>query len=237
MKRTILGFVLAACIALPTVAAAQVHGVYIAPKFLFGIQDTGQISGGEYSGVKLITQHSQAVFGGALAVGFNFAPKFDIPVRAEFEYALRSNSSHSKNGTHVTKNDEKVGWSSKHSLNITTLFVNAYFDIDTGTAITPFVGAGLGMSFISNKVSGNAQGFNVRYSRIFNHNSNDSYFAWNLGAGVSYTLTENIALDLGYRFMATGYYEVKQAADGGESVKGGSNPYINELYLGARFTF
>jgi len=61
----------------------------------------------------------------------------------------------------------------------------------------------------------------------------DTTFAWNMGAGVSYAFTENVSADLGYRFIGTGYREIKA---GGQKMYG-SAPYIHEFYLGVRFTF
>jgi len=220
--------------ALPAPAAAEVHGVYIAPKFLLGIQDSGQLSrsGTRITGpginIEMFDQHSQAVFGGALAVGYNFAPKCNIPIRAEIEYALRSNSGNSKDGNVLSL----ANWSTKHTLNISTLFLNAYFDINTGTAFTPYIGGGLGMAF-------NYTGVKFEVSTAagvplanFSKNRYDTTFAWNVGAGISYAFTENVSADLGYRFISTGYREVEL-----QGMKIGSSPYIHEFYLGARFTF
>ena len=220
MKRVILCFVLAAALALPALASAEVSGVYLAPRFLVGLQDSGQFSRSGLPGDSF-SQYSRAVFGGALALGYSFAPKFNMPVRAEVEYALRSNSSNSNDG---------FGWSSKHTLNISTLFFNAYLDIPTGTPFTPFIGAGLGMSFNYTGISHHWVGGGVHSYRDIDQR--DTNFAWNVGAGVSYAFTENISADLGYRFIGAGHREV---SSGGAKLS--SSPYINEFYLGARIGF
>ena len=220
MKRAILCFVLAACVALPALAAAEVNGVYIAPRFLVGIQDSGQFSRTRLPGDSF-EQYSRAVFGGALAVGYNFAPKYNMPIRAEVEYALRSNSSQSNDGGWGG-----TWWSAKHTLNISTLFFNAYFDISTGTPFTPYIGAGLGMAF-------NYTGAQLEYPGYRAYvDQYDTTFAWNVGAGLSYAFTENVAADLGYRFIGAGNREVDRWG-----MKLSSAPYINEFYLGGRFTF
>ncbi|MCL2123701.1 MAG: outer membrane beta-barrel protein [Desulfovibrionaceae bacterium] len=216
MKRVILCFVLAAALALPALASAELQGVYLAPRFLVGIQDSGQFSRSGLPGDSF-SQYSRAVFGGALALGYSFAPKFNLPFRAEVEYALRSNSSNSKDGAF---------WSTKHTLNISTLFFNAYLDIPTGTPFTPFIGAGLGMAFNYTGIRVHVPGFS-RYV-----DQHDTTFAWNVGAGLSYAFTENIAADLGYRFIGAGNREISAAG-----AKLSSAPYINEFYLGARFSF
>jgi len=221
MKRGILCFVLAAFLALPALAAAEVQGVYVAPKFLVGIQDSGQLHRRNVD-TDLFKQYSQAVFGGALAVGYNFAPKFNAPIRTEVEFALRSNASNKRDGS-----VGGVSWETKQTTNLSTLFFNAYFDINTGTPLTPYIGGGLGMAFNYTEVRGELAGITV-----VDKDRYDTTFAWNAGGGVSYAFTENVAADLGYRFIGAGYREVKV---GGAKV--GSSPYINEFYLGGRFTF
>ena len=220
MKRGIVCFVLAAFFALPALAAAEVNGVYVAPRFLVGIQDSGQLYRTNISS-DFFSQHSWAVFGGALALGYNFSPKLHVPIRAEVEYALRTNSWNDKDGR-----DVGVAWSTKHTLNISTLFFNAYFDIPTGTPFTPYLGGGVGMAFNYTGIKGEALGASVSRDRY------DTTFAWNAGGGLSYAFTENVSADLGYRFIGTGYHEIKE---GGSKL--GSAPYINEFYLGGRFTF
>ena len=219
MKRAILCFVLAAALALPALASAETNGVYFAPRFLLGIQNSGQFSRSGLPGDSF-NQYSQAVFGGALALGYNFAPQYNLPLRAEVEYALRSNSHDSNDGAH---------WGTKHTLNISTLFFNAYFDINTGTPFTPFIGAGLGMAFNYTGISGWQGGGINRYIDV---DQRDTSFAWNAGAGLSYAFTENVAADLGYRFIGAGNREISAGG-----VKLSSAPYINEFYLGARISF
>ena len=229
MKR-ILCLALAAFFGMSSFAAAEIHGVYFAPKFLVGIQSTGEFSKSNLYGVSF-DRYSQVVFGGALAVGYNFAPKFNVPIRTEIEYALRSDSSHRKDGS---------GWASSYSTkylsNISTLFLNAYFDLDTGTPFTPYVGGGLGMSFNYTGASGNMLALSnipglLHWGRVSGEDRSTN-FAWNVGAGVAYSITENIAADLGYRFISAGYREVS-----GAGMKLGNNPYINEFYTGLRFSF
>ncbi len=227
MKRTLQYFVIISALLLPVAASAEVYGVYIAPKFLLGIQDSGTIS---KSNTDLpFEQFSQATFGGALAVGYNFAPKFNIPIRAEIEYALRSGGNNEKSRGYMNLGlpaEDK----SKYYSNISTLFFNAYFDIDTGTAFTPYVGGGLGVSFNYTDVTGRVT---VPGAVITSGQSQyDTCFAWNVGAGVAYTFTENIAADVGYRFIGAGYREV-----GFGDAKIESSPYINEFYAGLRLTF
>ena len=93
MKRILATLALVVALALPGLAQAEVNGVYFAPKFLMSIQDTGMMSR-DLPGVtgSDIDSYSQFTLGGALAVGYDFYPQQQIPLRAEIEFALRGNS-------------------------------------------------------------------------------------------------------------------------------------------------
>ena len=231
MKRGVVCFVLAAFFALPALAAAEVNGVYVAPRFLVGIQDSGQLSRTNtrwLDGAQMVDQYSQVVFGGALALGYNFGPKFNVPIRAEVEYAMRSNAGNNKDGSSAGGS----WWNTKQTMNVSTLFFNGYFDIPTGTPFTPYIGGGLGMAFNYTQVK--AEGFEPGGGAPWSENKSryDTTFAWNAGAGLSYAFTEHVSADLGYRFIGAGNREVKLG-----DTKVSSTPYINEFYLGGRFTF
>jgi outer membrane autotransporter protein len=102
---------------------------------------------------------------------------------------------------------------------------NAYYDIDTGTRFTPYVGAGLGYAHLKAKANGD----------VYGSESADN-LAWQLGAGVSYAATDNISVDLGYRYTDYGSLTSKYSdEDGSEKFKIDSD--ANEFYLGVRYAF
>jgi opacity protein-like surface antigen len=229
MKRALAFLVLAALFVLPAPATARVIGIYIAPRFLAGSQDTGEVSGPGYG----IKQFSQTVAGGALAVGYNFAPRFDIPVRVEFEYALRGGSD---SGSKAGANAGEI-WRSQYTMQIMTGFLNVYYDIRTGTPFTPYVGAGLGGAGNSYTFKGSVLSTSTWRQVDYKLDDTTSALAWNLGAGLSWAFGEHFALDLGYRYIAAGYHEIKGTFSDGEKYKISLNPFIHEAYLGARITF
>ncbi len=104
----------------------------------------------------------------------------------------------------------------------TTLFANAYFDLHNSTAFIPYAQAGLGLAFIKGQFD--------------DHKSNSaSRFALNVGVGVAYQLTDNIAFDLGYRYASLGkassYTDVV-----GEYIKS-DRIGVHNIMLGARISF
>ena len=219
MKRILATLALVVALALPGLAQAEVNGVYFAPKFLMSIQDTGNISR-PYSDMT-DESYSQFTLGGALAVGYDFYPQQQIPLRAEIEFALRGNSEKSWDSEFGGS-----GVSTKGLWNTSTLFLNLYYDIQTDTPFVPYIGAGAGLAFNYVEYTVHSDGFGGSASEIFTN------FAWNVGAGVAYNFNENFAVDLGYRFMMMGYNEVSS-----NGLKISNQPYNNEFMLGLRFTF
>lgn len=213
-RLTLLCFVL--ILLLPGEAPAAGSGLYVAPKFVYAnaqfdktkadadIQGAFPISSSAF-------KHDDA-FGGALAVGYDFARRFNLPLRAEIEYAALSRVKGSASSSGI---DHSYGsiftdyYGVKQELDIQTLFLNAYYDFKTGTSFTPWLGAGLGAAF----VHGNSYAFYDfdygSHRSLFDGGSarNSTNFAWNAGAGVGWRATERLTVDLGYRFVYLG--EVK----------------------------
>ena len=215
MKRTILALALLMALVLPGMAKAEGTGMYLAPKFLMTIQETGTI---ERSGMGGVDEYSQFTLGGALAAGYDFWPQYLVPLRVELEYALRGNSEKSWGSN----------WGSVDcTWNSSTLFANLYYDFRNSTAFTPYVGAGLGMAFNYANYTFSSPGYHGNFDE---HSTN---FAWNVGAGVAYDITDSLAVDLGYRYVNLGYYEV----DLPDGAKLKNQPCNHEFMLGLRYTF
>jgi opacity protein-like surface antigen len=88
------------------------------------------------------------------------------------------------------------------NLSSTTVMGNAYFDLANDTMFTPYVGAGVGYAWVANNPNGVALGLN---------------------AGVAVDLTDNLALDVGYRFR--------------DVMSKGPDPKEHLVSVGMRFTF
>ena len=221
MKRILTILALITVLSLPALAQAEATGMYLAPKFLMSIQDTGTIERTSALAGSGVDDYSQFTLGGALALGYDFLPQHQMPLRAEIEFALRGNSEKSWDSIY----DGEL-LSTKGLWNTSTLFLNLYYDIQTGTPFVPYIGAGAGLAF--NYVEYDLHSGGDSYSI----NDNFTNFAWNVGAGVAYNFNENVAVDLGYRFMMMGYNEVSVG-----DAKISNQPYNNEFMLGLRFTF
>jgi opacity protein-like surface antigen len=73
---------------------------------------------------------------------------------------------------------------------------NAFWDIATGSPVTPYLGGGIGVANVS---------INDLVEPGFGQvvDDDDTVFAYQVGAGVALELNPHMALDLGYRYFAT----------------------------------
>lgn len=124
-------------------------------------------------------------------VGFTFGVDFDtgyivggaigteiLPsLRGEVEFSVVKSSISEFLGQPVTDGDS-TGYN---------LLGNVWYDVDTGTSFTPYIGGGLGWGY--DVISGSGSG-----------EINTSGFLYQLGAGVRFAATDNIGFDLGYRY-------------------------------------
>lgn len=87
---------------------------------------------------------------------------------------------------------------------------NAYIDLGTWNCLTPYLGVGIGMA--NHTVSGLADnGVNqavgaafANASYAYGDSASKTNLAWALMAGVSYDVTSNLKLDIGYRYLNMG---------------------------------
>jgi len=222
---------------LKAIAADGQLGIYVAPKIIYGLTYMKDVKYNEANGYKgNIGSKWDSTFGGSLAVGYDLSKKLNVPVRAELEYAAFSKAE--------TKGAPE-GWSAEkfeQSNSVQTMFANVYYDINTGTKFIPYVGAGIGVGFIRTKNSVEFYEGSDWYSSGDIGSKTVTNFAWNIGLGLGYEITKNVALDVGYRFADLGKAKANWGAWPSPS---GSNDwhlstkhiYQHQFSMGARFTF
>jgi len=156
------------------------------------------------------------------AVGVNFA-KLGAPVRAEIEYDYRTDFDYNPNPNFT---NAVTPTKSTNTLNTQTVLVNAFYDIDTGTKFTPFVGGGLG--FAINDTSGTAS--LLSGASAVNYSTSNTSFAWALGGGVNYAIDTHWSVDASYRYIDLG-----KADFGPSGAVLSGNVSSNELLAGLRY--
>ena len=112
----------------------------------------------------------------------------------------------------------------------TTLF-NVYYDIGTWNRFTPYLGAGIGTSYLTStdvhyRNPGGATG---KWSGASEWN-----FAWQVTAGASYALNNNWVIDTNYRFVGLGNAVSGKTSIGGKPIHY-DNIMASELRVGLRF--
>lgn len=145
-------------------------------------------------------------FVGSLAAGYDFAN----PLRMEIEL-LRQ-----KNDLELTSYNNFYGGFNDGDLKTHSLMVNGFYDVDTGSSWTPFVGAGIGMS----KLDINDPGFQ--------ESDSDEVFTYQFIGGVAYAVNEDWSIDAQYRFMGTSDATIDDAE---------FNVNSSNLMLGLRYSF
>jgi opacity protein-like surface antigen len=96
--------------------------------------------------------------------------------------------------TGLTIDDVDAGSISDGSASTTYLLGNVWFDIATGSGFTPYIGGGLGASYVTAKGTADDIPYTVDMAGWG--------WAYQLGAGVKVDVADNVALDLGYRFKS-----------------------------------
>lgn len=225
MRRLTVILILVLAMAMPTLASAEGTGMYLAPKFLMSLQNTGTVSRSWTLAGSGVDEYNQFTLGGALALGMDFWTQQMVPLRLEVEFALRGNSEKSWTDRGLFTSNVKGTW------NNSTLFANAFWDFHNDTAFTPYIGAGIGMAF-------NYTGYEVTLRNGDTYSADDRFtnLAWNVGAGFSYDINEMISFDASYRFVGLGYNEISKTVNGVKT-EIANEPYNNEFMLGLRVNF
>ena len=142
---------------------------------------------------------------GTLGAGYDFGN-----FRTELEYIWQ------KNDLDRLSYDNMYGNFNQGDLKTQAFMVNGFYDVDTGSAWSPFVGIGLGWAKVDLDTPALPLG------------DNDDVFAYQLMAGVAYNFTDQLAVEAQYRFFDTQDATI-QGADFGTT--------SNDLLLGIRYTF
>jgi opacity protein-like surface antigen len=183
---------------------------------------------------------------GDFSVGFGYRYNNWLRADATLGYWSRSIS-----GTDSTTGDcdpifvGEVGCRSEDSTSVSAweLMANGYADLGTYVGLTPYVGAGAGLTRLNYDTLGNttycvdAAGADITgcgYSE--SHGGLASWrFTWALSAGVSYDLTKSTKVDLGYRYSRVQGgdmfgWDAISAGAGATGVQGSDNGFSRHTF-------
>ena len=226
MKKN-LCFILAALLAwggFITQAGAQDEGWYVAPKLGISFFTGDNRVESDYGNFSKRGHSSR--FAGALAIGYDFSDH-GAPIRTELEYTLRAAYRTESNGI-VDYGSGPIPGKSQNKVKIQTFMFNTFLDFETETSFTPYIGAGLGVALIKGENTVSYQNNTISTSK------DETKFAWDLTAGGAWGLTDNLAMDLGYRYFNFGKVKTGDYYGGQTYSK---QTALHEVMLGLRFSY
>jgi OOP family OmpA-OmpF porin len=110
-----------------------------------------------------------------------------------------------------------------------TTLVNLYVDFKPRWPVTPYVGAGIGVALIDVDSDDAANVLIV--------NDDSTEFAWNVMAGAAWSVTDNVDLTLGYRYLSTKDVDLEWTEVGFGSGTMEVEFGVHEVMFGARYNF
>ncbi len=189
-------------------ASAYMFNPYISAKAKYDFTHDNIKIIGDYEGKVKVEDE---VFGGSVALGMT-SPATTGDFRYEIEYT--------KNG-----DAEKNFANGKIKVKTQAVLFNVYYDLNMGANVPfkPYAGIGLGW--------GHAE-FSTPAKKI-----KDDGVAMQIGAGLGFRCSQNLVLDLGYRFMTYGDFDETYHVQGRSYQKYEYKPRAHEILLGARYQF
>ena len=152
------------------------------------------------------------IYGGSLAYGLKYAD-----IRAELEGNINTGARKKLEGGKI-----------KTKIYAHSLMLNGYYDIPTGFPIRPYIGAGAGLAHVKGVRKWSFP--DIGYSDKFKMSNNE--IAYQLSAGISYEITQNLAIDAEYRHTDFGRFSKTDAYG-----KSTLSVKTHNCYLGLRYIF
>jgi len=183
--RQLLSFILlGAVMAVPTARAE--HGLYIG-----GFVSYAMPSDSDITDSTLVTPGDSTILGYNRGVGVSFDLGYKMGIgRIEGELAYQSNG--------VDRYRSPLGSADATGrLNQSSALLNGYLDFPTGTSITPYIGAGVGVAQVQ------LEDFNISGSGVPNSSSTDTVNVFQVSLGGASRVNEHFDLDFRYRYAVT----------------------------------
>lgn len=191
------------------------NGPYVQGNLGLSIVQDSEISGGGLTAD--VDFDNGFTFGGG--VGYRFAP---FRVQADLSYRESDVESVDFGALGVLDGAGDVS--------VFTPMLNAFYDIDLGGRIVPFIGGGIGFAFVD---------VDSDNSATLVVNDSDNAFAWNAIGGASFGITDNVAIVGFYRYLQSGDFDldasVPALALAGSLEADGISAH--EINLGVRVSF
>ena len=164
----------------------QAMDIYVAGRVGLAMPQDSEVTTSALPATKINLGFNDKIIG-AGAVGLR-----EGSYRSELEIGYQENDLKSISASGTTIIPASVGLSGNAS--ILTGLVNAYWDIDTGTRLRPYITGGVGFARIKAK-------FTVTGVGGISTSDQDTVLAYQFGAGLGYDVTDKITIEAGYRYL------------------------------------
>ena len=220
MKKIVFGFIVCSFLILPAVCFGAT-GWYGSANVGYAMLSDSDMSASGTDGIDTVTAAAELDFDGGYVLGGAIGYTME-KVRIEGEISYQKNDTDSITIKRVTLNGVDQGLSGSIPVNsdvsIFTFLVNGYFDFNNDSKFTPYLTAGIGMT-------------NVEVE-----SEDDTVFAYQVGAGVGFAMSETVTLDCRYRYLGAADYEIGDTIEG-VAVKLEASMASHNLTVGLRFAF
>ena len=120
------------------------------------------------------------------AVGYDFG---DYRIESELAYQANDMDKGTMRVTVPGEGSESDSAPMSGDVSSFTILINGYYDFFKDSVLRPYITAGIGYSFVDIEIE--------------SESDDDSVFAYQVGAGITYEMNENITWDLRYRYFDT----------------------------------
>jgi opacity protein-like surface antigen len=184
VKRTLL---IASCCALPiffSSFAYSADGPYLGAIVGVAFLSDSDVTDSTAPGIPLELSYDSGLKFGA-AIGYRFLD--NARIEGEVSYQQNDVDQTSALGVSLDSTGDAAG---------IAFLVNGYYDFTNTTAFTPYVSAGLGFAKVE------INDYNILGSGTPDFSDDDSVFAYQVGLGIGYAVTDKVTLDVKYRYFA-----------------------------------
>lgn len=160
------------------------EGLYVSGNIGFAMASDSDLTDSTAPGITINTEFDTGYALGA-ALGYDFS-KFRV--EGEISYQKNDVNKIGAQGVFFDATGDSVALS---------FLINGYYDFINSSAFTPYISAGLGFAQVEfNDLDISSSGFS-------GSNDKDTVFAYQVGIGVGYAVTEKVTIDVKYRYFGT----------------------------------
>ena len=174
------------------------------------MKQTGKYNDYPYNVIPGTSFSTDAGFGGAIAFGREFS-MYQAPgkFRAEIELA-KQRADFDKN---FPLDGPEYGVKVEGTVDVSTIFINGYYELPVVDAFSFYVMAGLG--YAKYDVDADISWYEPGSSTVlWRGGASDNVFAYKAGVGVTWNFTDQIAADLGYEYLGVADTDIADSING-----------------------